>query len=446
MIIRKSDFFLSGAVETALAYYHGPMIGADSSVNEVGIVINMGGLSRFYIGKRGILAAKNEWLEMNTSDLKKKYKLWKQKWDKYDLELYNWSTNPKINWKERWLKLEEIGRLFWLESYKVETTDPFADELETLIVNGLKKKKIDVSLLHELISPHTPTLTQQMVIDRHRVKNGTFSKKEYLQKYWYSHGNWKGGEVLSENIFNDDLQIEEVMTDFNQRKKLHEKYDKLFDNQTRKTVDLLRVLFLWREERKALLQKTNIALSKVIDDASAETGIEPNLLAWARPEEIYTVNNMKEKINIFRKRKDKSVYVNRNSELTAEYRLGIEADKIIDDFNRIDKVHELKGTVASPGKAKGRVRIVLREHHFNNFMTGEILITTMTRPEFIPLMMKAAAIVTDEGGLTSHASIIARELKKPCVVGTKYATQIFENGDLVEVDADKGIVRKIKEQ
>ena len=187
-------------------------------------------------------------------------------------------------------------------------------------------------------------------------------------------------------------------------------------------------------------------MSKAINDASTETGIEPDILAWARPEEINTENNIEEKINLFRKRKDKSIYVNKKGELTAKYFLGSEADKIIEEFIRVDKVHELKGTIASPGKAKGRARIVLRKHHFNNFMTGEILITTMTRPEFIPLMMKAAAIVTDEGGLTSHASIIARELKKPCVVGTKYATQIFENGDLVEVDADKGIVRKIKEQ
>ena len=58
-------------------------------------------------------------------------------------------------------------------------------------------------------------------------------------------------------------------------------------------------------------------------------------------------------------------------------------------------------------------------------------------------MKKAAAIVTDEGGLTAHAAIVARELSIPCIVGTKFATRAFKDGDMVEVDADRGIVSKI---
>ena len=73
-----------------------------------------------------------------------------------------------------------------------------------------------------------------------------------------------------------------------------------------------------------------------------------------------------------------------------------------------------------------------------------VLVTSMTRPEMVVAMEKAAAIVTDEGGITSHAAIVSRELKIPCIIGTKVATKILKNGDLVEVDAFKGIVRKIK--
>ena len=67
----------------------------------------------------------------------------------------------------------------------------------------------------------------------------------------------------------------------------------------------------------------------------------------------------------------------------------------------------------------------------------------MTKPEDNLILRKYKAIVTDEGGVLSHASIISRELKIPCVIGTKIATRVFKNGDLVEVDANKGIVRKI---
>ena len=65
----------------------------------------------------------------------------------------------------------------------------------------------------------------------------------------------------------------------------------------------------------------------------------------------------------------------------------------------------------------------------------------MTRPEFMPALKKAAAIITDEGGITCHAAIVARELKKPCIIGTKIATKVLKDGMMVEVDADKGVVK-----
>ena len=67
----------------------------------------------------------------------------------------------------------------------------------------------------------------------------------------------------------------------------------------------------------------------------------------------------------------------------------------------------------------------------------------MTRPDYLALMKKAAAFVTDSGGILCHAAIVAREMKKPCVIGTQVATKVFQDGDIVEVDAEKGVVTKI---
>lgn len=75
---------------------------------------------------------------------------------------------------------------------------------------------------------------------------------------------------------------------------------------------------------------------------------------------------------------------------------------------------------------------------------NNILVCRSTTPDYLPLIHKSSAIVTDEGGVLSHASIISRELRKPCVIGTKIATQVLKDGDEVEVDADKGIVNIIK--
>lgn len=110
--------------------------------------------------------------------------------------------------------------------------------------------------------------------------------------------------------------------------------------------------------------------------------------------------------------------------------------------------HELlRGAVASraeEGMVRGKVRIVLDPHEYGDFPEGDILVAPMTTPEYIFLMKRAAAVITDTGGLTSHAAIVSRELKKPCLVGTKLATKIFKDGDLVEVDTDKGTAVLVK--
>ncbi len=104
---------------------------------------------------------------------------------------------------------------------------------------------------------------------------------------------------------------------------------------------------------------------------------------------------------------------------------------------------EISGTPACVGKVKGVARIILTSDKLSRLKKGEILITGMTRPDFVAGMKRAGAIVTDEGSLTCHAAVISREFNIPCVVGAKIATKVLKDGDMVEVDAEKGVVRKI---
>lgn len=105
---------------------------------------------------------------------------------------------------------------------------------------------------------------------------------------------------------------------------------------------------------------------------------------------------------------------------------------------------ELTGEIANKGIARGVVRVIFATDEFHKMQKGDVLVTSMTTPDFVILMQKASAIVTDMGGLLCHAAIVSRELGKPCIIGTKFATQILKDGDLVEVDADKGVVRILK--
>ncbi|MET1124147.1 MAG: pyruvate, water dikinase [Archaeoglobaceae archaeon] len=100
----------------------------------------------------------------------------------------------------------------------------------------------------------------------------------------------------------------------------------------------------------------------------------------------------------------------------------------------------LRGLGASPGVATGKVKIVMGLEDLSKVEPGDILVTTMTTPDMVPAMRRAAAIVTDEGGMTCHAAIVSRELGVPAVVGTKEATKKLRDGMIVTVDGEKGIV------
>ncbi|TSA46572.1 hypothetical protein D4R52_00260 [bacterium] len=106
--------------------------------------------------------------------------------------------------------------------------------------------------------------------------------------------------------------------------------------------------------------------------------------------------------------------------------------------------NEISGKIAFRGCVTGHVKIVLSATDWPAFNNGDILVAVSTNPALLPLIHKAGAIITNEGGITSHAAIISRELKKPCIIGTKIATKVFKNGDLVEVNANRGIVRKLR--
>ncbi|MBI3972382.1 MAG: phosphoenolpyruvate synthase [Chloroflexi bacterium] len=102
----------------------------------------------------------------------------------------------------------------------------------------------------------------------------------------------------------------------------------------------------------------------------------------------------------------------------------------------------VRGLGASPGVAAGPVRVLHAVTDGARLQQGEVLVTEMTSPDWVPVMRRAAAIVTDGGGMTSHAAIVSRELGIPCIVGTGRATRLLHDGDVVTVDAREGVIRR----
>jgi len=126
---------------------------------------------------------------------------------------------------------------------------------------------------------------------------------------------------------------------------------------------------------------------------------------------------------------------------------GGDAYRKIRELEKEIPTNEVIGTPAFKGLVKGKAKIIPLslnpKEYLSKLETGDILVSDTTGPEMMPIIEKAAAIVTDEGGMMSHAAIVAREFQIPCVVGTNYATEVFKDGDLIEVNAYNGVVRRL---
>jgi len=111
----------------------------------------------------------------------------------------------------------------------------------------------------------------------------------------------------------------------------------------------------------------------------------------------------------------------------------------------VAEVEEIHGRMACLGGIiKGRAKVCLDKDEIDKVERGDILVAQYTTPDFVPAMEKAAAIVADQGGLSSHAAIVSRELGVPCVIATKNGTRIIKDNDLLEIDAQTGVVKIIK--
>ncbi|GEM_PF-6662767 len=122
--------------------------------------------------------------------------------------------------------------------------------------------------------------------------------------------------------------------------------------------------------------------------------------------------------------------------------VGEDLQKLLETFFASSETHVsvLKGMTACQGKATGRAKIVRFPDEMQKMNDGDILVAPETTPDLMPAIHKAAAIVTDMGGITSHAAIVSREFGIPCIVGTQNATRMIHDGDTIEVNADAGTV------
>ncbi len=228
----------------------------------------------------------------------------------------------------------------------------------------------------------------------------------------------------------------------------HEKWLNSLPKNQRTLAEYLHSVMLLRDRRKSFLNKGLTVVYRIAEKIFSSAGIEKDLIPY------YTIDELLLGLEHLQNSKDTLEGRKNGFQLLIKYSGEIrmlntqieEAAKRVNSFfmnfeNKEKDGDTIQGQTGSRGVMRGRVKIVFDVHSNHGFQDKEILVTGMTRPEFVPLMKKAAGIVTDEGGVTCHAAIVSRELKIPCIIGTKFATQVLKDGDLVEVDADNGVVR-----
>lgn len=209
----------------------------------------------------------------------------------------------------------------------------------------------------------------------------------------------------------------------------------------------------WIDERKAYAMQMTFIIYRLVEIFSHRLRYSKELLAYTTWSELYrwlSAGKMPVQGKELKERRKFSVYVVKlksAGKSEAEFITGAGANAIYNAIfvRKRKKVSEFKGTVASaPVKiVKGEASVVFNSMK-DKFKAGNILVTTMTRPDFLPLMRRAKAIITDEGGLTCHAAIVSREMGKPCIIGTKIATKTIKSGNTAEMNMENGVVKIIK--
>lgn len=208
---------------------------------------------------------------------------------------------------------------------------------------------------------------------------------------------------------------------------------------------IMRTIGAWMDERKESMVKTSWYIATLLERMAAHTGVQKTQLEWYTKEEIISLLRTQKVVDsaIVLERSRNAVFAaewdgeDETSSLTIF--TGTDADTLYALLNA-KPTRALKGIVASSGlreAVEGTAQIV-RDVTKESFVPGNILVTTMTRPEFVPLIKHASAIITDEGGITCHAAVVSRELGIPCIIGTQHATKVLKSGQQISLDLRTG--------
>ena len=355
-------------------------------------------------------------------------------------------------------KYSELFYDLWVICVFVEPFYPCGEQLldEEIGKSGLKMSKEDVKVL---VSPENLFVHEEIelkLIELVDLDDVSPQIKELQEQYFWKNNDWANSYVVGEDYFYEELEklrskggLSRLKKEISGKIDLLLKQKKKIIKRYNVPIELQNLFYFFsemtyfREIRKINTQKTTYCYDQFMDYVNKRTGIEKKYLCYMVYNELKDLKFTDEYVDILKKRFKSMMCVSLGGG-KMKYFIGDGSKEIIEALDeKFREQEEIKGNVACKGKVEGVVKVINTHDDFDKFKKGDILVAPMTRPEYVPLMRKAAAIVTDEGGISCHAAVVSRELGVPCIIGTQVATKILKDGDKVEVDADNGRVRKI---
>lgn len=281
--------------------------------------------------------------------------------------------------------------------------------------------------------------------------------EKYRDRYFWIRNNYVDAHDLQCEYFETSImrlvvdesdlesKVEELVEGPKRAKKIKSQLIKEFgvDVLTQRIIDATDHFTQWQDERKRDTMLCTHYFTKILSETSSRTGVSLEFLKYLTPRELRRAFEEKDIAKELKEASEQCVVYWSQSKferISQREKVDDLKKRVIGESSKLS-IEDFRGMTASSGKAIGTARVLRSVGDINKVKEGDILVAIMTRPDYVPAMKKAGAIVTNEGGITCHAAIVSRELGRPCIIGTKIATQVVKDGDLVEVNANHGVVK-----
>ncbi len=368
-----------------------------------------------------------------------------------------------ILWNKFWkLSLDRLTSSSVIDHFALGTDEIVGDMLR----KELKGSYSNESEFSKLFSTATAPIHQSFInlaeIDLLKIitRESKETLEEYQKRYYWTKNNYFIAQHQGVKIFEEEVKIWEKSGKnlSSEIKKLQETpvknkkiKDEFFKNHkiSKLLHNLLKIsedFTWWQDERKKATYFAIDMGSRILEEVAKRKDYELLDLKYALGGEVSSIilKQIPARSELKKRYEGCAIIATREGNYIAVGEKINQIKKIVLPNKDFSNITDFRGLTASVGKARGKVKVLKSATEIGKVEEGDILVAVMTRPDYVVAMKKAAAIVTNEGGITSHAAIVSRELGIPCIIGAKIATEVLKDGDIVEVDANHGVVRIIK--